>query len=269
MSVEYFVKTICDRKVKPIKYSFDKEIHIFYFIYPIILIVGLILSLFIPNDWKSFYFFSSRNLVNKLFAYKGNIIFTVLYTLLSISRVVSVPLKKQLMISLLPIPNTINVDNEKNNKPKLKVALSQITKFILKNLILYINFFIIDHLFIFTGGNCFVDDEPVTSITDSQVCGKLNGVWKGGFDISGHFCFIVSISLVLFNELKIMIDNYQFKQANKIISTLTLVTLFTWCCVLVVTSVFYHTLVEKILGLSMGYICPLVIYSKIFEKVLI
>lgn len=269
MTLEYFIKTICEKKIKPVSSICEREVNIFYFIYPAILISGLIISVFVPNGWKVFYLFSSRNVINQFFAYNGNIVFTVLYSLLSIARLTSVPLKKQPSGFLLPIPNTIHVENDNQRKAKVFVALSQILKLVLKVLLLCINFIIIDHLFILTGGNCFINNLPADDIKDAQVCRKINGTWRGGFDISGHFCFIVSISLILFNELRIIVKDYDFKQANRVIAGVTLVVLFIWCCLLEVTSVFYHTFFEKVSGLLMGYICPLIIYSKLLQKIIV
>ncbi|XBW36012.1 hypothetical protein QEN19_001587 [Hanseniaspora menglaensis] len=269
MSLEYFVKLICSNKLKISIAESQPEINAFYFIYPVILLLGLALSLIIPNEWKKFYLFSSRNILNKIFAYNGNVVFTIFYLLISLTKLISLPIKKQFLGSLLPIPNTISIDDNKNKKSKKKVLFSQFLKFILKNIILFIDFFIIDHLFIATGGNCFINNLPTSDVKDAQVCNKMKGEWKGGFDISGHFCFITSISLMFLCELKMMIEEYQFKHVNKIMASLILIIVFIWCCLLSVTSVFYHTVLEKMLGLSMGYICPLIIYSKFFEKILV
>lgn len=269
MTLEYGVKTICEKKIKPLSSVCEREFSLFYFIYPAILVSGLVISFLVPNGWKVFYLFSSRNLINQFFAYNGNIVFTVLYSLLSVARLAAVPVQKPPLGFLLPIPNTIHVENDSRTKSKVFITLSQIFKLVLKVLILCINFMIIDHLFILTGGNCFINNLPVKDVKDAQVCRKLNGTWKGGFDISGHFCFIVSISLILFNELRIIIKDYNFTQTNRIIATLTLVVLFIWCCLLEVTSVFYHTFFEKVLGLLMGYICPMIIYSKLLKTIIV
>lgn len=267
--MDYFVKNLCEKTVTLSHVSPNYAINIFYLIYPAILAGGLLLSPVVPESWQTFYFFSSRNLVNQIFAYKGNIVFTLLYFLVSIARIGGVPLRKQAPISLLPLPNTVEIDDEKKKLTKLRLISSQVVKFVLKNVILFINFFVIDHLFILTGGNCFIDGSVQRSITDAQQCSRKDGKWKGGFDISGHFCFLVSISLILFNELAIITQECQFRKAIKAISYLVLSVLFIWCCVLTVTSVFYHTLLEKVLGLLMGYLCPLVIYSRVLSRIVV
>ncbi|EGA62852.1 YDR319C-like protein [Saccharomyces cerevisiae FostersO] len=70
-------------------------------------------------------------------------------------------------------------------------------KFVLKYLLLFLNFQFIDHVFIWTGGEC----SSGSKTTSAEKCRLENGKWDGGFDISGHFCFLVSISMILWMEL--------------------------------------------------------------------
>lgn len=64
----------------------NKKIKSFLLIFPTLLVVGLFLSILIPASWSSFYLFSSRNFINRIFAYKGNLIFTILYVSISFAK---------------------------------------------------------------------------------------------------------------------------------------------------------------------------------------
>lgn len=250
----------------------NKKIKSFLLIFPALLVVGLFLSTLIPASWSSFYLFSSRNFINKVFAYKGNLIFTILYVLISFAKFIDfrkasnmTQLKK---ISLLPLPNALDTKDSKRLVTSGKKILTiQLVKFTLKNVILFLDFWVIDHIFVWTGGACDLDATSMNHITDAEKCRKLKGKWEGGFDISGHFCFLTSVSLILFYEIHEICRFYEnndyrdFSPFTKSVVSAMITTLYIWCCLLFVTSIFYHTLMEKVLGLAMGYICSSVIYS--------
>ena len=250
----------------------NKKIKSFLLIFLTLLVVGLFLSILIPASWSSFYLFSSRNFINRIFAYKGNLIFTILYVSISFAKFIDFrkasnmsQLKK---ISLLPLPNALDTKDSKRLVTSGKKILTiQLVKFTLKNVILYLDFWVIDHIFVWTGGACDLDTTAMNRITDAEKCRKLSGKWEGGFDISGHFCFLTSVSLILFYEIHEICRFYEnndyrdFSPFTKSVVSAMITTLYLWCCLLFVTSIFYHTLMEKILGLAMGYICSSVIYS--------
>lgn len=250
----------------------NKKIKSFLLIFPTLLVVGLFLSLVIPASWSSFYLFSSRNFINRIFAYKGNFIFTVLYVSISFAKFIdfrkATNMSQLKKISLLPLPNALDTKESKRLVTSGKKILTiQLVKFTLKNVILYLDFWVIDHIFVWTGGACDVTTSAMKHITDAEQCRKLSGKWEGGFDISGHFCFLTSVSLILFYEIHEICRFYEsndyrdFSPFTKPVVLAIMTTLYVWCCLLFVTSIFYHTLMEKILGLAMGYICSSVIYS--------
>lgn len=250
----------------------NKKIKSFLLIFPTLLIVGLFLSILVPISWSSFYLFSSRNFINKIFAYKGNLIFTILYVLISFAKFIDFRKASNLShlkkISLLPLPNALDTkDSKKLVTNGKKILTIQLVKFTLKNVILFLDFWVIDHIFVWTGGACNLDSSAMNLITDAEKCRKLNGKWEGGFDISGHFCFLTSVSLILFYEINEICRFYEsndykdFSPFTKSVIYAMIITLYIWCCLLFVTSIFYHTLFEKILGLAMGYFCTSVIYN--------
>lgn len=250
----------------------NRRIKTFLLIFPTLLVVGLFLSVIIPSSWTSFYFFNSRNFINKIFAYKGNLLFTILYILLSFSKLIDFKNVSNIShlkrISLLPLPTSLDTTSQKKVVTSWKKILTiQLVKFTLKNVILFINFWIIDHIFIWTGGECHLDASSISKITDAERCRSQNGKWEGGFDISGHFCFLTTVSLIFFYELNEVcrfydINEYKdFSPFTKGVVFSIATTVYAWCCLLFVTSIFYHTILEKILGLIMGYICTSVVYN--------
>lgn len=248
----------------------------FHLIYPVILLLGELASLLLSEEAlrraRSLYWFSSRNFINKLFAHEGNIIFTLALLLIRVARF-------------------------RTDTTGKKLYKEYFVKLFIKQVALYLLFLIIDHLFLATGGACIIDPNHVqelvrqatspyscsriygswdgicsltstqlsSSITDAQVCRQF-GHWEGGFDISGHFCFLVTLSLILWNDLRLLvftgdIEN-QVKPSKFVPLTIgtTLGLIIIWAQILLVTATFYHTLLEKILGLCMGYITPYLLY---------
>lgn len=244
------------------------------YIYLTILLGGIIVNLIIPEHLKqwvitSVYPFRHGNLINEIFAYHGNTIWDGLFVLLAYMNV------KILTKEWDPLL----INNNKNNTKYTytKIIKSFIIKFILKNLILFILFLFIDRIFIWTGGHCQLDAElnPTGSkyreIVDAELCRSKRGSWIGGFDISGHFCFLINISLILWIELyqldKWMASTsmdwnqlYRYEKVLKFGHWAIVTVLSIWIFLLITTSIFYHTVPEKILGYILGHISPLIIY---------
>ncbi|CAL9730715.1 acyl-coenzyme A diphosphatase Yft2p [Monosporozyma unispora] len=251
--------------------------HVLY-IYIGILLCGIVLNWIIPLDLKSWvtisvYPFKHGNLINEIFAYHGNTIWNWLF--LTVAVMNGYILTKE-WDPLLANGNRNGTTNQNNKKQTLiKIFKSFLFKLIIKNLLLFITFMFIDRLFIWTGGHCALDSTSPTSnpriIVDSELCRAHKGNWIGGFDISGHFCFLINISLILWIELYQLekwlthhsLNWDQIYRANKYIkwAHYTIISVLSvWIFLLITTSVFYHTLFEKVLGYLLGYVCPLVIY---------
>ncbi|QEU61805.1 Yft2 [Kluyveromyces lactis] len=232
-------------------------------IYPALVFFGYFISVLIGEDElererKEWYWISGRNVVNHLFAYKGIYIFDLLFGLL-IGLQVYVRMKHE--ESLLP---TSNGEQDRNSPDLLqqvgKVLKVYSIKFVLVYLVLWACFLFIDHLFVWTGGNCDLSDTK-----SAERCRSLGGSWVGGFDISGHFCFLTNISLTLWQELKLLLQyanqhTISWNSPSSKYQWIVLVVLCIWINVLTITSIYYHTFLEKVLGCAFGYSCLLVIY---------
>lgn len=227
-------------------------------IYPIELTIGCTLALLMGHERlesqkKKYYFLNSKNLLNQIFAYRGNLIWTILFcTLVGLQIYL-----KNHASDLLPRDVRTMLHN-----PIANLMKQYIVKLILKNLLLAISFLFIDELFIITGGSC--SDNSGTH--SAETCRRNGAHWEGGFDISGHFCFLVNISMILWFELQYLQSwlledmTRRFNACCKVIISPIIFTLATWCFILMITSIYYHTLLEKLLGCAMGYICPIVMY---------
>lgn len=231
------------------------------FIYPIELIIGCLLSFIIPIDvkqyhTKNYYLLRSGNVFNKVFAYNGNLIWLILFICLALTQY-QIRLSPD---SLLPAERRILTVTKKH---KLQIIKEYFAKYFLKLFLLDMVFLLIDGTFMLTGGSCSVPNRSISA----ERCKKLGGKWNGGFDISGHFCFLINISMILWLEIIPIINHIRsqeipnsLKRLYSYIVVLVLSVLFIWACLLFVTSIYYHTLAEKIIGCCLGYLCPVIMY---------
>lgn len=233
------------------------------YVYPSLVFFGYILSVLIGEDElererKEWYWIGGRNVVNHVFAYDGKYLFDGLLGLLIILQVHARLAHEQ---SLLPT----NVRDQENigqdsKKQFGKVVRVYLVKLVFVYLILWACFLFIDHLFVWTGGRCDISDTK-----SAETCRSLHGKWAGGFDISGHFCFITNISLILWQELKLLLENANqhsitWNTPCLVYQWIILAVLLTWVNVLTITSIYYHTFLEKVLGCLFGYSCLLIIH---------
>lgn len=228
-------------------------------IYPLLVIIGVCLSSLIGPDEiereRQWYWISGRNIVNWWFAYHGRIIWDMLFF---------VVILLQLHVcfdhdNVLPLnERDSNINNEK--RIFKTVAKEYSVKFLVVELTLWVCFLFIDHLFVWTGGSCDVKDTY-----SSEICRSLGGEWKGGFDISGHFCFLTNLSLVIWQEMQNLLMSAKVKAVvwtkMQIFSQwLILIVLLIWINVLSITATYYHSAAEKFLGCLMGYSSVFVLY---------
>lgn len=123
---------------------------------------------------------------------------------------------------------------------------------------------IIERINMWTGGHCV---QEMQIINDPKRCSELMLPWINGFDLSGHYYFIVSTSMLLFPETirvrALCVTGKSFGINRKFLKTafilLTLILLAIWFSMFVVTSLFFHTILEKTIGILMGVVIPLVI----------
>lgn len=185
------------------------------------------------------------------------------------------------------------------------IPIKYILKYCINYGTLHLLFMIIDHMFIYTGGSCdlstndlkdlsskikketlctyyggdWIETIPDSfcsiaklSITDAQVCRGINGHWKGGFDISGHFVYLVNNCFILLNEIGILnyveVDLENQKTGRNwfqmdhlfYFNAVCLFVILVWTYLTLITSVFFHTITEKGLGLVMSYTASAIIY---------
>ncbi|CCH58111.1 hypothetical protein TBLA_0A03110 [Henningerozyma blattae CBS 6284] len=212
-----------------------------------------------PSD--KFWLIRSNSWFNQLFAYNGNTVFLGLFLIIVSLQVYFS--REDARLSLPIEIRTISRIKQFQTKHYLRIAKEYICKLILKYFFLYLEFLFIDHLFVLTGGYC----TNGSGTRDAMICRSGNGEWVGGFDISGHFCFLVTLSLIIWLELfklEEFIRSRDLKSnvTNEVIFMVFFIVsiLILWIVMLCVTSLYYHTFVEKLLGCIMGYICPIVMY---------
>ncbi|SCV05029.1 LANO_0G16930g1_1 [Lachancea nothofagi CBS 11611] len=228
----------------------------FLLVYPCILVQGALVNLIagasrLEHQRDTYYILSSKNWINQIFAYRGNLIWTILYVALASFQI-------HMRVSR---SGALPLDARSSRRDSLmRTVKPYLVKLALKNLALTLVFLIIDRTFIWTGGSCSISDTK-----SAEVCRHQGGNWENGFDISGHFCFLTTVSLVLWLELS---ASQKYMSINDIVSSRSwhflrasvVFVLVTWAFVLSVTAIYYHTFLEKVLGLAMGYICPGIMY---------
>ena len=230
----------------------------FLLIYPSIFVLGAVINLVFSQKTihdliGRHYLLKSNNIVNVIFAYNGNTVFLVLFSLVAVAKILY--LRFQSSVEYLPVQNDIRSTALERSRQKIQLTLREYAiKLTLKYFVLYLLFLFIDHVFLWTGGSCSTD----STVTDALYCRRIGGKWDGGFDISGHFCFITNISLVLWFEILDFPYSSRFWSNYKF--GILIPVLIIWSFILTVTSIFYHTFFEKLLGCTLGFACPYVMY---------
>lgn len=128
---------------------------------------------------------------------------------------------------------------------------------------------LMDRIFVWTGGQCVAaavkasteSSQFAETIATSQLCRKVGGKWIGGHDPSGHFFLLVHSSVFLLNEILPQIAHHTshtepFDWSVKI--PLALVAFWTW--MLLMTSIYFHSVFEKLTGLIFGYAEVYIVY---------
>lgn len=95
----------------------------------------------------------------------------------------------------------------------------------------------------------------------SAKCRGSGGIWSGGHDPSGHVFLLVHSSLVLWMEIvpEILAQRRAKKSLNWALKN-PLALLCLWAVMLFFTSVYFHSIAEKISGLFIGLIEPYLVY---------
>lgn len=127
------------------------------------------------------------------------------------------------------------------------------------------------------GGYC----ELVTRALNHNSCDEQKGIWHSVFDASGHYYLILSMSLLLWDRYVQAIAKGEVIQEDTLInleegftlpdpvdpsfakyrmilhiSTILLISI--WYFEFVITSLFFHTPLEKLMGLILGIAVPII-----------
>ncbi|RPA86815.1 hypothetical protein BJ508DRAFT_410993 [Ascobolus immersus RN42] len=120
---------------------------------------------------------------------------------------------------------------------------------------------IMDRGFTFTGGYCELvaaDRENVGSraeyIMASAACRSANGQWKGGHDLSGHVFLLCHASLFLASEIwPVVAKKVRYGGSFDITTKAVLSLVGLWWWMLLMTSIYFHTTLEKVSGIVVAY----------------
>lgn len=259
-------------------------------VYLVILAVGMVIRLLIDvSQFKHLYIVSSSGILNVLYGNNGFNVYLVNVVLLSI---LSYYFKKS-QVSLI-------VSNEMVNPylPDWVAAIrTAAAKVVIPALWFVVFDYFKDLGSVRSGGGCDIGSSGLDllskSIKTSVDCVKYQGLWEnnhcqldtkvlyhlfhhpkqcqvygewvtGKLNISGHFELVVSLTSILITQFHSVIKQFneepQFTKAFHFVTIFTIFNLFNWFLLLEITSIFYHSLLEKLIGLTLGFVPLTVIF---------
>ncbi|CCE63207.1 hypothetical protein TPHA_0E01130 [Tetrapisispora phaffii CBS 4417] len=241
--------------------------------YIFVLLFGEFLHLILGTETleyhkTSFYFLNSKNTINQIFAYNGNLVWFLLFCLVFYLHLhFETVNSKELLPTSADVPVGLHSRVcQYTQRANYYLFKQYFFKYCVKSASLFVIFFAIDTLFVLSGGSC--DDGSGT--TFSETCRSNKGKWEGGFDISGHFCFLITISLILWCELYKLhkrMESESFEVELNVVFTvmigLIVGVIMVWFGLLWITAIYYHTFFEKVLGCMLGFVTPLLMYYTI------
>lgn len=233
------------------------------FIFPIIIVLGQLMSIFSPEETIHNYFTSRGNLVNTYFVKQG-----WLWTMLTYMNLVLNKLRRRAL-----------------QRKTLLVSILRVSLITICWLLFTQWFFgppLMDRIFVLTGGQCtnvkessipaalenlFHANSPASggeSFTSRSIssasCRRLKGLWEGGHDPSGHvFLLTLSCTVLIVESIELytrednlvqelMTKNLSWIQLILHPTMLTLVVVLTGLSMLLMTIVKYHSLYEQLGG---------------------
>lgn len=122
----------------------------------------------------------------------------------------------------------------------------------------FISFLLVELVNKATGGHC---EGPPEHVSMNQCLANANQVWVDGFDISSHYYFLLSLLVMLLNNAFLYYTRPSdieeqhetppdvIQKARKAVAYLSGFFLVIWYFEFVITSIFFHTIVEKFFGL--------------------
>ena len=109
---------------------------------------------------------------------------------------------------------------------------------------------LMDRIFLSTGGSCELEvSDVIKQVSSSSACRKAGGVWVGGHDPSGHVFILVHTSMLLWTEL---LPSIRAKRHSMLELAAPLVLMSLWAGMLFTTSLYFHSILEKMTGLIFG-----------------
>lgn len=124
---------------------------------------------------------------------------------------------------------------------------------------------IMDRIFVLTGGDCQITsingEVASAGVSTSAACRSTGGSWRGGHDPSGHYFLLVHSSLLLTQEF-LPIADYAVHKAYGVphVFKVSLFVLSLWMWMFLMTSIYFHSLWEKITGLAFGCLEIVLVY---------
>lgn len=115
---------------------------------------------------------------------------------------------------------------------------------------------IVERLNVASGGHCLIGSE-IMSISMHKCRSDPNAIWVDGFDLSGHYYFITTLCMLLVHNC---IGDAPADNVHKAASALCAVLVAVWVFEFWITSLFFHTILERLTGLvgipiAFGVIC--------------
>lgn len=114
---------------------------------------------------------------------------------------------------------------------------------------------IMDRVFLLSGGNCEGLADTIVregKSISSAACKRAGGQWIGGHDPSGHVFLLVHSSLfLLFEMLPYLMAESRPKLGPAHKAGLAILGLWAW--MLLMTSIYFHSFTEKLVGLIWAY----------------
>ncbi|CAG8520087.1 12694_t:CDS:1 [Dentiscutata heterogama] len=131
---------------------------------------------------------------------------------------------------------------------------------------------ITEWVYVATGGKCTLEGLN-TQWTESRACKRNGAYWSGGHDISGHCLLLIHASLLLWEELSVLLyypEGVKRAKQYKMHTLSMIFILFLWWYMLLMTSVYnFHNFREKLSGTIFGvlywitaYICIFPLYAR-------
>lgn len=127
---------------------------------------------------------------------------------------------------------------------------------------------VVERLNVATGGHCVDSDGTLlgASLRMYECRENTDFDWVDGFDLSGHFYFLVTLCMLLIDSVSMWARDLeragirsvfaalqQKPRALRVALSLQVVILAAWLFELAVTAIFFHTLTEKAAGLTVAF----------------